>query len=105
MILSGADQYAFCAGGDLRDVRQSLLDSEQGRIMCEQMTHNLDLLLQLPSFVIAAVEGAALGGGAEVLTACDALICGESSTIGFVHASLGVSPGWGGGRAGSAMKQ
>jgi ethylmalonyl-CoA/methylmalonyl-CoA decarboxylase len=57
----------------------------------------LDALASLPSVVVAAVEGAALGGGAELTTVADWVVAGESATIGFVHAALGVSPGWGGG--------
>jgi len=57
----------------------------------------LDKLSSLPAVVVAAVEGAALGGGAELLTACDWVVASTSARIGFVHASLGVAPGWGGG--------
>ena len=63
--------------------------------MCSYMTETLDRIASLPMAVIAAVEGAALGGGAELLTVCDWVFLSESSLIGFVHASLGVSPGWG----------
>ena len=44
-----------------------------------------------------ALNGPVMGGGAELLTAMDYVIAAESSKIGFVHAKLGVSPGWGGG--------
>ena len=66
--------------------------------MCAYMTRLLDDLAALPVVLVAAVTGAALGGGAEILTACDVVYASASARIGFVHAALGVSPGWGGGR-------
>jgi len=67
----------------------------------------LNRLSGVHAVVVAAVEGAALGGGAEILSAVDVVVAGQGARIGFIHASLGVSPGWGGGgrlvrRVGSA---
>lgn len=95
VVLSGEGGF-FCAGGDLRAVRAHLLDPGVGEGMCTFMQPLLDRLGAQPACVIAAVEGAALGGGAELLTATDHVIAGESASVGFVHASLGLSPGWGG---------
>jgi enoyl-CoA hydratase/carnithine racemase len=38
-----------------------------------------------------------VGGGAEILMSADTIFAARSARVGFVHASLGVSPGWGGG--------
>ena len=84
----------FCSGGDLQDVRHHLMD--EASEMSSYMTDLLDRVKQLPSFIIAAVDGAAIGGGAEICTVADYVICNVNATIGFVHARLGVSPGWGG---------
>ena len=89
---------AFCAGGDLKSVRTHLMRAELAADMCDLMTWALDALASAPCAVIAAVEGPAHGGGAELLTACDFIYGGPLATVGFVHARLGVSPGWGGGR-------
>jgi enoyl-CoA hydratase/carnithine racemase len=97
VLLSGAEG-AFCAGGDLRAVREHLLQAGAGAGMCATMTETLDALSALPAVIIAAVEGAALGGGAELLMVADLVIAGDTAQVGFVHAALGVSPGWGGGR-------
>jgi enoyl-CoA hydratase/carnithine racemase len=96
VVVHSTAQNAFCAGGDLKSVRAHLMDSDTARAMLEVMSFALDALAAHPGVVIAAVEGPALGGGAELLTACDILILGERARIGFVHAALGVSPGWGG---------
>ncbi len=97
VVIHGAGGRAFCAGGDLKAVREQLLAPGTATGMAAFMAGVLDRLATLPCRVIAAVEGAALGGGSELLTACDLVIAARDARIGFVHASLGVSPGWGGG--------
>lgn len=98
VVLLRGEGDAFCAGGDLRAVREHLLEPDAGAGMCTHMTRLLDELADLPVVVVGAVTGPALGGGAEILTICDVIHASASARIGFVHAALGVSPGWGGGR-------
>jgi len=98
VLIYGVSAGGFCAGGDLRDVREHLLNASAAHGMPKVMGDVLDRLSSLPAVVVAAVEGAALGGGAELLTAADWVVASRGSRIGFVHAALGVSPGWGGAR-------
>jgi len=98
VLIHGVAPAGFCAGGDLRDVRAHLLDSASAEGMPRVMGDALDRLSELNAVIVAAVEGAALGGGAELLTAADWVIAGEGARVGFVHAALGVSAGWGGAR-------
>ena len=84
-------------GGDLKDVRSHLMNPSAAAGMPAVMGGALDRLASLNAVIVAAVEGAALGGGAELLTAADWVIAADDAQIGFVHAALGVSPGWGGG--------
>lgn len=86
----------FCAGGDLRDVRERLGAPEQGREMCSYMTKYLNALSLLPIYIIVVIEGAAIGGGAELMTIGDWIIASSVAKIGFVQVSLGVTTGWGG---------
>jgi len=98
LLIRGAGSEAFCAGGDLKEVRAHLMDRAAAEGMPIAMGDALDAIAALPSVVVAAVEGAALGGGAELTTVADWVVVSESAQIGFVHAALGVSPGWGGAR-------
>ncbi len=98
VLLRGEGTRAFCSGGDLRSVRKHLIDKEAGAGMCRTMGRLLDRLFAAPFPVVGAVEGAALGGGAELLSCCHIVFAGRGAKVGFVHAALGVSPGWGGGR-------
>lgn len=96
-ILRGEGE-AFCAGGHLADVRDGLGAPELGRAMAIAVGGALDDLLALPALGIAAIDGPALGGGAELCTAADLRLVGPCGAIGFVQAARGVAPGWGGAR-------
>lgn len=97
VVLRGEGTRAFCAGGDLASVRSHLLSTDLAQAMSVCMQDSLARLQSLPLVRIVALEGAAIGGGAELLTVGDRVFAGRSARVGFVHASLGVSPGWGGG--------
>ncbi|XP_069743071.1 ethylmalonyl-CoA decarboxylase isoform X1 [Narcine bancroftii] len=94
LILRGANN-TFCSGSDLRAVK-AILNPEDGLKMCMFMQNTLTRLLRLPLISIALVQGKALGGGAEVATACDFRLMTSGSEIRFVHKLVGLVPGWGG---------
>ena len=96
LIVASAHPGPFCSGGHLGDVKEALLDGQAGLAMARAMTSVLDALAALPLVSVVAVDGPAIGGGAELLTACDHRVAGPGARIAFVHASLGVAPGWGG---------
>ena len=64
LVLRGSEGY-FCSGGDLSVVK-AINTPEEGNIMCAFMQRTLSRLGRLPLISVAAVEGRALGGGAEV---------------------------------------
>ncbi len=94
-VITGAGERAFIAGGDLRE-----LETERGEAfatgMARAMRATLDRIPDLPVPVIAAINGVAVGGGAEVAIACDFRIAAEDARIGFTQALLGLMPAWGG---------
>jgi len=96
VALASAHGGTFCAGGHLGQVRESLVDPQAARLMTDAMQGTLDTLLALPVLSVAVLEGAAIGGGVELASACD-LRVGTADV--FVHAAqvrLGVACGWGG---------
>jgi len=96
VLARGRGDRAFCAGADLRMVREQLRTPEDGLAMCRFMQALTQRILHLPQVTCAALEGATLGGGAELATAFDHRVSG-GGRICFVQARLGLSPGWGGG--------
>jgi ethylmalonyl-CoA/methylmalonyl-CoA decarboxylase len=96
LIVRGEGERAFCSGGHLRDVQSALLAPTASERMSIFMHDVLGRFARLPVVTVAAVEGAALGGGAEILTACDFIVASSTAKIGFVQAALGLSTGWGG---------
>lgn len=84
----------FCAGADLKE-RLSLPTSEVGQRVAA--IRNLSNVIEnLPVPVIAAVDGAALGGGFELALSCDFIVCSSNSIFGLVETRLGIIPGAGG---------
>lgn len=95
LVLRGAGDRAFVAGGDLRDLAQvrTLSDAQE---LAASMREVLDALVTLPIPVLGALNGDALGGGAETAVACDFRIAASHARIGFSQARLGIMPAWGG---------
>ena len=97
VVARGAGRRSFCAGADLRMVRDQLASPEDGLAMCRYMQGLTTRLADVPQVTVAAIEGAALGGGAELATAFDLRVVGARARLAFVQVRLGLSPGWGGG--------
>lgn len=87
----------FISGGDLRALH-ALQDGERGAQMAVMMRDTLAALERLPVPVIAAVDGYAIGGGAEVALAADLRVLAHDAFIAFKHIEFGLTPGWGGAR-------
>ena len=94
LVLTGAGDKAFCAGGDLRE-RNGMTDAQwrSQHIVFEQALYALG---DCPVPVIAAVNGVAYGGGAEIALFCDFIHASETARFAFPEAKLGIIPGGGG---------
>jgi len=95
-VLRGAGDRSFAAGGDLRDLA-SVRTHEEARRMAEEAHDALDAIRSFPVPVVAALNGDALGGGAELAVACDFRVAASHAHIGFIHGRLNIATAWGGG--------
>ncbi|KNC53883.1 enoyl Coenzyme A hydratase domain containing 1 [Thecamonas trahens ATCC 50062] len=86
----------FCAGADVKACAPLLADADGRMAMATLMHDTLSRLHALPLLVVAAIDGGAFGGGAELATAADVRVLAADARIVFVHATRGMSPGWGG---------
>ncbi|MDP3897942.1 MAG: enoyl-CoA hydratase-related protein, partial [Mesorhizobium sp.] len=95
VIITGAGR-AFCAGGDLMEFERAL--AAGGTALVDILRANqgvLQLVEDLPVPVIAAVNGAAVAGGLELLLCCDIIVAAEGAKIGDGHARYGIVPAGG----------
>ena len=89
VVITGAGR-AFCAGADL-----SVLGADGAALVAAGKEVALTIRAA-PKPVLAAVNGAAAGGGANLALACDYRIASEQASIGQVFHKLGLVPDWGG---------
>ncbi len=94
VVLTGAGETAFVAGADIAymtdlSVAEAHEYAELGHRVCDAIENH-------PAPVIAAVNGYAFGGGAELALACDMRVASENAVIGQTEIELGIVPGWGG---------
>jgi enoyl-CoA hydratase len=94
MIVHGAGN-SFCAGGDLFELHNYDTHAD-GQRLGGLMAQAVSDLARLPVPVIAAIEGSAVGGGAEIALACDLRVMADNARIGFPQIRLALTPVWGG---------
>jgi enoyl-CoA hydratase len=94
VILTGSGDRAFCAGGDLKERRGMSVDAWAAQhLVFERMAR---AIIACPVPVIAAVNGAAYGGGCEIAAACDFIHAAERASFALTEVTLGIIPGAGG---------
>ncbi|MFS0635418.1 enoyl-CoA hydratase [Mesobacillus foraminis] len=94
VILTGAGEKAFCAGADLKERKE--MSENEARKAVRLIAETVNELASLPQPVIAALNGAAFGGGMELALACDLRIGSLNAQMGLTETSLGIIPGAGG---------
>lgn len=95
LVIQGAGTRFFCTGGDIKEYR-ALANADEVERIFGRTRRVLDLIEDFPVPTIAAVEGHALGGGAEIALACDLAVAGETARFGMPQVRLGIVPGWNG---------
>jgi len=94
VVLAGAADKAFCAGADLKERLGMTL--EETRAFLDELGALVQAIEDFPRPVIAALSGAAFGGGLEIALACDLRLADESAIMGLSEVRLGIIPGAGG---------
>lgn len=94
IILTGAGEKAFVAGGDIGAMyRLSPMEAERFVYAGHRVLNRIERSRQV---VIAAVNGYALGGGTELALACDIRVAAAHAVFGLPEVTIGLFPGWGG---------
>ena len=92
LILTGAGNRNFCAGADLKELRQK----DHRTPLSLPSARLFEYLANFPKVTLAAINGNALAGGLEMALSCDLRICAENATFGLPEPSLGLIPAAGG---------
>ena len=95
-VLTGAGKHSFAAGGDLTDL-STLRTLAEAREMARQAKSALNAVRAFPVPVVVALNGNAMGGGAELATAGDFRVAAAHANIGFIQGRLNITTAWGGG--------
>ena len=94
VIVTGAEERAFCAGADLKE--RATLSEIQVKKFIFTIRNLFTFIENMNKPVIAAVNGIALGGGTELALASDIRIASESAIMGLTETRLAIIPGAGG---------
>ena len=94
VVLTGAGRY-FVAGADIR-VLASIPSSTEGEALARHGQMILDRIEAFEKPVIAAINGACLGGGLELALCCHIRYAAEGARLGLPETNLGIMPGFGG---------
>jgi enoyl-CoA hydratase/carnithine racemase len=94
ILVTGAGDRAFCAGADLKE-RRDMPDDVWHRqhVIFEEAFY---AMMDCPIPVVAAVNGAAFGGGFEMVLAADFAYAADSARFALTETTLGIIPGVGG---------
>ncbi|GAA0444741.1 enoyl-CoA hydratase [Lentibacillus halophilus] len=93
-ILTGAGSKAFCAGADLKERKQ--MTKKQVVDAAYTIGETVRTVENMNMPVIAAINGAALGGGLELALGCDMRLAANNAKMGLTETSLAIIPGAGG---------
>ena len=90
IVLTGAGERAFCAGGDLRE-RNGMTDEawQDQHLLFERM---IRAFIGCPVPIVGAVNGAAYAGGCELALCCDFIYADETARFALTEVTLGIMP-------------
>ncbi|KAI9351385.1 ClpP/crotonase-like domain-containing protein [Obelidium mucronatum] len=94
VVLRSAVDKVFCAGADLKERAQ--MDAKEVSVFVHGLRSAFSEVETLPVPTIAAIDGAALGGGLEVALAADIRVAGAGARLGLPETKLAIIPGAGG---------
>lgn len=91
VVLTGAGDRAFCAGGDLKEFDEMAARGQQIPVPMQGTHRNLyEAVLEFPKPTVAVLNGAAVAGGFELALACDVRVAAAHAVLGMPEAKIGM---------------
>ena len=90
IVLTGAGDQAFSAGADITEIDQIRQSSERITAYLEAVEGVMCAIEEAPQPVIAMLNGAAIGGGCEIASACDLRVASTRARLGIPARNLGI---------------
>jgi len=94
-VLLTGEGRAFCVGADMKEHGSGERSQYQRRQYLQLANDACEAMFRLSKPVVAAINGYALGAGAEMACSCDFIFMGETAKIGFPEVSIGTCVGGG----------
>ena len=94
IVLTGTGDKAFCAGADLKE--RATMSADEVHHFHQSLRDAFRGIETAPQAFVAALNGAALGGGLEMALACDLRVAADGVEMGLPEVGLGIIPGGGG---------
>lgn len=95
IVISGQGKF-FVAGADIKEFKEAFGDEKKGEEMAKAAQTLFNQIEQLKKPVIAAINGACLGGGLELAMSCHIRLAAHDALLGLPELKLGLIPGYGG---------
>lgn len=102
IVLTGAGAKAFCAGGDLK--QRNEMTGQAWREQHAIFEQHVLAMTDCPIPMIAAVNGAAYGGGLEMALTADFIYAAQSARFALTETSLGIMPGAGNAKSAARVR-
>jgi enoyl-CoA hydratase/carnithine racemase len=80
----------FCAGASLTELRSILVDQDDSGRLIDHLSRADAAISDAIKPTVALVEGACIGGGWQIASACDFIVASDDATIGITPAKLGI---------------
>ena len=97
LVIRAPSLDSFCVGADISLI-QGVTDPSRGAALAIEGQEAYNILEDLPCVTVAAISGPCVGGGCELVLACDFRVASDTSatSIGLPETKLGILPGFGG---------
>ncbi|MPR33267.1 enoyl-CoA hydratase/isomerase family protein [Salmonirosea aquatica] len=91
LVLQSGGDRAFCAGASLTEL-SAIATIQEGEIFFSKFAHVINAMRQCPKFILARVQGKAVGGGVGLVAAADYCLATHDAAVKLSELTVGIGP-------------